>query len=67
MVMSEVEIIDFKTDRNDSIYQGDYDKQLRFYAIACLESLGLRSERAHVHHLDRNTRSLCRYCTDKTR
>ncbi len=55
--LTEVEIIDFKMDRNDSIYQGDYDKQLRFYAIACLESLGLRPERAHVHHLDRNTRS----------
>jgi DNA helicase-2/ATP-dependent DNA helicase PcrA len=37
--LTEVEIIDFKMDRNDSIYQGDYDKQLRFYAIACLESL----------------------------
>ena len=55
--VTEVEIIDFKTDRNDSIYQGDYEKQLRFYAIACLESLGLRPQRAHVHHLDQNTRS----------
>lgn len=55
--VTEVEIIDFKTDRNDSVYQGDYDKQLRFYAIACLESLGLKPQRAHVHHLDQNTRS----------
>lgn len=55
--ITEVEIIDFKTDRNDSIYQGDYDKQLRFYAIACLESLGLNPQRAYVHHLDQNKKS----------
>lgn len=52
--LTEVEIIDFKTDRNDSIYSGDYEKQLRFYAIACLESLGLKPEKACVHHLDEN-------------
>jgi DNA helicase-2/ATP-dependent DNA helicase PcrA len=50
--VTAVEIIDFKTNKNDSIYQGDYDKQLRFYAIACLESLGLKPEKACVHHLD---------------
>ena len=55
--VTEVEIIDFKTDKNDSVYQGDYDKQLRFYAIACLESLGLKPEKAYVHHLDQNKKS----------
>ncbi|MFN2434716.1 MAG: hypothetical protein ABR515_05020 [Nitrososphaeraceae archaeon] len=25
----EIEIIDFKTDRNDTIFQGDYDKQFK--------------------------------------
>ena len=50
--VTAVEIIDFKTNKNDSIYQGDYDKQLRFYAIACLESLGLKPQKACVHHLD---------------
>jgi ATP-dependent DNA helicase UvrD/PcrA len=55
--VTAVEIIDFKTDRNDSIYQGDYDKQLRFYAIACLESLGLKPEVACVHHLDENKKT----------
>ena len=25
----KVEIVDFKTDRKDSIFQGDYDKQLK--------------------------------------
>ncbi len=55
--VTAVEIIDFKTDRNDSIYQGDYDKQLRFYAIACLESLGLKPDKACVHHLDENKKT----------
>jgi DNA helicase-2/ATP-dependent DNA helicase PcrA len=50
--VTEVEIIDFKTDRNDSIYTPDYQEQLRFYAIACLESLGLKPKGAYVHHLD---------------
>lgn len=52
--VTEVEIIDFKTDRNDSVYKQDYEKQLKFYAIACLESLGLKPERAYVHHLGEN-------------
>jgi DNA helicase-2/ATP-dependent DNA helicase PcrA len=55
--VTEVEIIDFKTDRNDSVYSADYEKQLRFYAIACLESLGLKPERAYVHHLSENVTS----------
>jgi ATP-dependent DNA helicase UvrD/PcrA len=54
--LTEVEIIDFKTDRNDSIYTPDYQKQLKFYAIACLESLGLNPKKAIVHHLDGNTK-----------
>jgi ATP-dependent DNA helicase UvrD/PcrA len=55
--ITEVEIIDFKTERSDSIYTADYERQLRFYAIACLESLGLNPQRAYVHHLDENRRS----------
>lgn len=56
--VTEVEIIDFKTDRNDSIYIGDYEKQLRFYAVACLKSLGLKPQKAYVHHLDKNSKTL---------
>jgi len=55
--VTEVEIIDFKTERNDSIYTADYERQLRFYAIACLESLGLNPRKAFVHHLDENRKS----------
>lgn len=51
----EVEIIDFKTDRNDGVYKENYAEQLRFYAIACLEALGLRPTAARVHHLDTDT------------
>ncbi|MBI3859309.1 MAG: PD-(D/E)XK nuclease family protein, partial [Thaumarchaeota archaeon] len=55
--VTEVEIIDFKTERNDSVYTADYERQLRFYAIACLESLGLDPQKAYVHHLDENKKS----------
>ncbi|QQG48737.1 MAG: ATP-dependent helicase [archaeon] len=55
--VTEVEIIDFKTEQNDSIYTADYERQLRFYAIACLESLGLDPQKAYVHHLDENRKS----------
>ena len=55
--VTEVEIIDFKTEKNDSIYTADYERQLRFYAIACLESLGLNPQKAYVHHLDENRKS----------
>lgn len=54
--VTDVEIIDFKTDKKDSIYTPNYKKQLRFYAIACLESLGLRPQKAFVHHLDEGKR-----------
>jgi len=52
--VAEVEIIDFKTEKEkkDKVYQLDHIKQLRFYAIACLKSLGLNPKRACVHHLD---------------
>lgn len=52
--LAEVEIIDFKTekDRDDKIYKLDYEKQLRFYAIACMKSLGLNPKKACIHHLD---------------
>jgi len=54
--VTEVEIIDFKTNRNDDVYTADYKKQLRFYAIACLDSLGLKAKGAYVHHLDEDSK-----------
>lgn len=48
----EVEIIDFKTEKKGGIYNADYERQLRYYAIACLESLNYKPEKATVHHLD---------------
>ncbi|MBA2853477.1 DNA helicase-2/ATP-dependent DNA helicase PcrA [Methanococcus maripaludis] len=52
--VSEVEIIDFKTESNskNDVYVLDYHKQLRLYALACLKSLGLSPEKAYIHHLD---------------
>lgn len=50
--IAAVEIIDFKSERKDGTYRADHQRQLRYYAIACLESLGLRPEKAYVHHLD---------------
>lgn len=47
-----VEIIDFKSEKQDGTYSADYERQLRYYAIACLESLDVKPERAFVHHLD---------------
>ena len=52
--INSVEIIDFKSEKKDGAYSADYDRQLRYYAIACLESLDLRPEKAFVHHLDAN-------------
>ncbi len=54
--VTEVEIIDFKTenDKPNKIYELDHIKQLRFYAIACLKSLGLSPKKACIHHLDTN-------------
>lgn len=54
--LSEVEVIDFKTEKADGVYSADYARQLRYYAIACLEALNLKPERAVVHHLDNNRR-----------
>jgi len=61
--LHSVEIIDFKADRSgdgkyagndgaDGLYSTDYQKQLRYYALACLNSLNLHPEKAFVHHLD---------------
>lgn len=51
--LSEVEIVDFKNEKEDSdLYSRDYALQLRLYAMACLESLGLHPKRACIHHLD---------------
>lgn len=50
-----IEIVDFKTE-NTSEYNPNHELQLRLYALACLESLGLDPKKATVHHLDKNTR-----------
>ena len=50
----QVEIIDFKTDKQDGVYSADYERQLRYYVIACLESLNMKPEKAFVHHLDQD-------------
>jgi DNA helicase-2/ATP-dependent DNA helicase PcrA len=50
----QVEIIDFKTDKLDGAYSADYERQLRYYAIACLESLNIKPEKAYVHHLEQD-------------
>ena len=55
--VTEVEIIDFKTEKKDGVYSADHERQLRFYAIACLESLGLKPDKAYVHHIDQNKKS----------
>lgn len=55
--LEEVEIIDFKTENDNTVYKADYEKQLRLYSIACLESLGLNPQKACVHHLDENERT----------
>jgi len=50
--VTHVNILDFKTEKEDGIYSVDYEKQVRYYAIGCLESLGLKPSRAYVHSLD---------------
>lgn len=51
-----IEIIDFKTDK-DGPYERDYQTQLRLYAIACMEALGLNPKKASIHHLDKKTKA----------
>jgi DNA helicase II / ATP-dependent DNA helicase PcrA len=50
--ITHVNILDFKTEKEDGIYSVDYEKQVRYYAIGCLESLGLQPSKAYVHSLD---------------
>ena len=52
--ITEVEIIDFKTDKEkeDGKYELDYSEQVRFYAYATRMSLGYKPEKALIHHLD---------------
>jgi DNA helicase II / ATP-dependent DNA helicase PcrA len=50
--VTHVNILDFKTEKEDGIYSVDYEKQVRYYAIGCLESLGLKPSKAFVHSLD---------------
>ena len=54
--VTEVEIIDFKSDKqkDDGKYELDYSEQVRFYAYATRLSLGYKPEKALVHHLDTN-------------
>ena len=52
--VTEIEIIDFKTDRQngDGVYDLDYSEQVRLYSYAARFSLGAKPQRAAVHHLD---------------
>lgn len=52
--ITEVEIIDFKTDKQkeDGMYDLDYSEQARFYSYAVSASLGFKPKKALVHHLD---------------
>ena len=52
--VTEIEIIDFKTDRQngDGVYDLDYSEQVRLYSYAARFSLGVKPQRATVHHLD---------------
>lgn len=52
--VTEVEIIDFKTDKQkeDGRYELDYSEQVRFYSYASRLSLGYKPEKATIHHLD---------------
>jgi DNA helicase-2/ATP-dependent DNA helicase PcrA len=56
--ITQVEIIDFKTDkkREDGKYNLDYSEQVRFYAYAARLSLGYKPEKALIHHLDTHTK-----------
>ncbi|PTD94493.1 hypothetical protein C9439_02160 [archaeon SCG-AAA382B04] len=51
-----IEIVDFK-NKEESEMATDYEKQLKLYAIAALNSLDLNPQRATVHHLDDNSNS----------
>lgn len=53
----DVEIVDFKADREDSAYRIDYERQLRYYALACRKSLDRSPKKAYVHHLADGSRS----------
>ena len=52
--VTEVEIIDFKTEREkeDGQYELDHSEQVRFYSYATRLSLGYKPEKALIHHLD---------------
>ena len=52
--VTEVEIIDFKADKEGGVYDPDYAEQIRFYSYAARHSLGIRPAKAMVHHLDTN-------------
>jgi len=52
--VTEVEIIDFKTEKEkeDGRYDLDHSEQVRFYAYATIQSLKYKPEKAVIHHLD---------------
>ena len=52
--VTEVEIIDFKADKEDGVYDPNYSEQIRFYSYAARHSLVIRPAKAIVHHLDTN-------------
>ncbi len=64
-MVNGIEVIDFKTDRDDTEYQLDHAKQVRFYAHAIRMSLGYVPERATIHYLDRRVRDRANVGADK--
>ena len=51
-----IEIVDFK-EKDDTEMATDYRKQLKLYALASIQSLGLNPKQATIHHLDENSKS----------
>ena len=58
--ITEVEIIDFKSDKqkDDGKYNLDYSEQVQFYAYATRLSLGYKPQKAMIHHLDNGKKDL---------
>lgn len=65
--VTEVEIIDFKTDREkeDGKYDLDHSEQVRFYSYATRMSLGYKPEKALIHHLDTHEKDFVDISTEK--
>ena len=48
--VQSIEVVDFKTEKKESAVE--HTKQLKLYAIACKEGLGLDPQKASIHHLN---------------